>query len=211
MISFDKVNVSFDGTPVLEDFDLEVARGEKVLVYGKSGAGKSTLLKLLLGFVRPDAGTIYFGGRELNRRSVWEVRRRVAYVGQDLDLGEGKVSEFVAGVFALRANAALRRDAGSLERAMEWLELSRKLLDKDLNDTSGGERQRLAIALALALERDVFLLDEVTSAVESDMKARIAEHFASLKGATVLAVSHDVNWLDQGGVRVVGLGSGNGC
>ncbi|MDI7252972.1 ABC transporter ATP-binding protein [Candidatus Solincola sp.] len=206
MILYDKVSFTPGGQRVLEDFRLEVRRGEKVLVYGKSGVGKSTLLRMLLGFVLPSSGCVYFEGRRIDPGSVWEARRRIAYVSQDLDLSRGKAGDFVAGVFALRANRGRAHMDEDFAAAMEWLELDRGILDKGMTDLSGGERQRLALALALSLGRDVFLLDEVTSAVDPRMKERIARRFASMESATVLAVSHDVTWLKVGGMRVVRLG-----
>jgi putative ABC transport system ATP-binding protein len=206
MIHYDRISVSHGGTHVLKDFDLEVKRGEKVLIYGRSGTGKSTLLRLLLGFMRPDEGRIYFDGHELNRKSVWDVRRQVSYVSQDLDISEGRVSDFIEEAFAFKANHACGRKEEDLDKAMQWLELDRKLLEKQMTDISGGERQRVALAVALLLGRKVFLLDEVTSAVDPEMKERVAGYFASLEGATVLAASHDVTWLHGGGMRVVRLG-----
>ncbi len=206
MIRYDNITVTYDGADVLKDFSLEVSRGEKVLIYGKSGMGKSTILKLLLGFARPDEGALYFDGEELNRKSVWDVRKRVAYVSQDLDFGGGMVRDFIDGVFDIKANAAREGWEEKLREAMGWLELDAKLLDKDLSDLSGGEKQRIAVAVSLLLDRDVFLLDEVTSAVDPEMKGRIVDYFAALEEATVLAVSHDVTWLRGESMRVIRLG-----
>lgn len=206
MIRYEKVRVTRDGVDVLSDFDLELGEGGKVLVYGKSGIGKSTLLKLLLGFVRPDEGSIYFEGRELDRRSVWEVRRRVAYVSQDLDIAEGKVEDFIEEVLLYKANQELDLRDGALAETMDVLELDRSILEKDMRDISGGEKQRVALVVAVLLQRDIYLLDEVTSAVDPDMKRRIVDYFADLEGATVLAVSHDENWLKRDEFSVVRLG-----
>lgn len=207
VITYEDVSVSYDGVDVLKDFSLDIARGDKVLVYGKSGIGKSTILKLLLGFARPDRGAIYFDGVRLDHKSVWEVRKKVAYVSQDLDFGGGRVSDFIDAVFRIKANAG--RHDGREERqreVMAWLELDEKLLEKSIPDLSGGEKQRFSLAVSLLLEREIFLLDEVTSAVDPEMKGRIADYFASREGKTVLAVSHDVTWLHRDGLKVIMLG-----
>ncbi len=206
MIFYHEVSFAPGGRKVLEGFSLEIARGDKVLVYGKSGKGKSTLLKMLLGFVFPSAGSVYFEGRRIDPKSVWEARRKIAYVSQDLDLSRGKARDFIAQIHAFKANRGKANIEGELTAAMEWLELDRGVLDKEMADLSGGEKQRLALALALSLGRDVFLLDEATSAVDPRMKERIVRRFASMESATVLAVSHDVTWLEVGGMRVVRLG-----
>lgn len=211
MIRYENVAVNRGGVDVLRGFDLEVARGEKVLIYGKSGMGKSTILKLLLGFTYPDSGSVHFDGMEIDRHTVWEVRKRTAYVSQDLDIGEGVVSDFIDTVFSHKTNRHLL-DAREerLEGLMGMLELPQKILEKDFADISGGEKQRVALLLSMMLDREVYLLDEVTSAVDLELKRRLVEHFASTDGATVLAVSHDVNWLENENIRIVRLGRENG-
>lgn len=206
MIRYENVGFSPAGQPVLKGFGLEVGRGEKVIIYGKSGTGKSTVLKMLLGFVRPETGAVFFDGREVDRKTVWEVRRRVAYVSQDLDISDDKAGDFLEWAFSIKANQACGRSREKMRVAMDWLELDRDLLDKEMADLSGGEKQRLALALAVTLGRDIFLLDEVTSAVDPEMKARIVGYFSTLEAATVLAVSHDETWLRVDGMRVVKLG-----
>lgn len=191
---------------VLGGFDLRVERGEKVLVYGESGIGKSTLLRLLLGFAVPDAGEVLFAGRPLCPAAAWEARRRVAYVGQDLDVAGGRVGEFFDRSLGYKANASRRPESREVAETLESLELEPGLLEKDLADISGGERQRASLALALLLRRDLFLLDEVTSALDVPMKRKVIEAFASRPAWTVLTVSHDHHWLDDGRMRVVEMG-----
>lgn len=206
LITYDRVSYAPGGQRVLEDFCLEIGKGEKVLIYGRSGVGKTTLLKMLLGFAYPSSGSVYFEGRSIGPRSVWEARRKMAYVSQDLDLFSGRAGDFVAWVFGFKANRGKADRNGEFAANLEWLELDRGILEKEMADLSGGEKQRLALAVALSLGRNVFLLDEVTSALDPSMKEKVARRFASMDAATVLAVSHDVTWLNVGGMRVVRLG-----
>ncbi|MDY6795442.1 MAG: ATP-binding cassette domain-containing protein [Actinomycetota bacterium] len=208
MIHYEKVRVTFDGVDVLRDFDLSVDAGDKVLIYGKSGVGKSTILKLLLGFARPDAGAVYFEGRVLDKGLVWEVRKRVAYVSQDMDIGEGKVAGFIEDIMSYKANQDLNDLDSRMRRAMDLFELNRSILEKDMGDLSGGEKQRVGLTVAVLLGRGIYLLDEVTSAVDQEMKKKIVDYFAGLEGKTVLSVSHDVNWLEKDGFKVVRMGVG---
>jgi putative ABC transport system ATP-binding protein len=208
LIEYEGIKVTHDDVDVLSDFNLEVDKGEKVLIYGKSGMGKSTILKLLLGFAHPDSGTIFFEDKELDKKSVWEVRKRVAYVSQDLDIAEGKVRDFVDGVLNLKANSQLEDYEGRIGEVLELLELEESILGKQMTDISGGEKQRVALMVAILLQRDIYLLDEVTSAVDLEMKRKVVEYFNSLEDATVLSVSHDVNWLESKNMKVVRLGVG---
>jgi putative ABC transport system ATP-binding protein len=208
IIEYQGIRVTHDDVDVLSGFDLMVDRGEKVLIYGKSGMGKSTILKLLLGFAHPDSGKIYFEEKALDKKSVWEVRKRVAYVSQDLDIAEGKVRDFLDSVLNLKANLQLGDHRERMEEVMGFLELERSILDKQMTDISGGEKQRVALMVAILLKRDIFLLDEVTSAVDPEMKKKIVKYFSSLEDATVISVSHDVNWLESADMKVVRLGVG---
>jgi putative ABC transport system ATP-binding protein len=208
VFEFRGVSVSYGERQVLDGFDLKVERGEKALAYGKSGIGKSTLLRLLLGFALPDAGTVLFEGRPLDPPAAWEARRRVAYVGQDLDVAGGPVREFLDRSLGYRANAHRRPGPREVAETLESLELEPGVVEKDLADLSGGERQRVALALALLLRRDLFLLDEVTSALDVPMKRKVIEVFAARPEWTVLTVSHDHHWLDDGRMRVVEIGGG---
>lgn len=206
MIRFEDVTVVRNGEAVLSGFNLDVAAGEKVLIYGKSGIGKSTVLGVLLGFVRPDSGDIFFDGELLDRKRVWEVRRRVAYVGQDPDVSEETVSGFIEGVLHYGANRSVPRSEAKRASVFDLLELEPGILCKSMSGISGGERQRVVLAAALLLERDVFLLDEVTSHIDAGLKRKVVGHFASMEGATVLVVSHDPHWLEGNRLKVVRLG-----
>jgi putative ABC transport system ATP-binding protein len=205
MIGYRDVTVRRAGVDILRDFNLEIESGDKVLLFGKSGIGKSTLLKLLLGFERPDEGSVYVDGKQLDGDRAWDVRRRVSYVSQDLDIAEGKVSGFVDAVLGFKANDGVDADA-RMASVMNLLELERGILDKDFEDLSGGEKQRVAIMMAMLLDRDIYLLDEVTSSVDPPMKKKLVEHFTAMDKATVVAVSHDVTWLEAVGLKVVRLG-----
>jgi putative ABC transport system ATP-binding protein len=208
LFSFQDVNVAYDGVRVLRDFNLEVNRGEKVLIYGKSGIGKSTVLRLLLGFAVPDSGSVFFEDRSLDPPAAWEVRRRAAYVSQDLDIAAGRVEGLVERTMRHKANQPLQPSRQDLDAALALFDLEPEILRKEITDLSGGERQRVALALALLLRRDIFLLDEATSALDAPMKSRVVEYFTGQDEWTVLCVSHDRTWLEGGRMRVIEMGVG---
>ena len=190
------IAVSYDGKTILSDFDLSVSKGEKILIKGRSGIGKSTLFRLIMGFGVQNSGEIFLDGTPVDSNNIWDTRRRVAYVSQDTDIAEGKVSDLIDEVFSFKAN----RDntaKGDLETIMNELSLSSRLLGKEYMKLSGGEKQRIALVLALISGKDIFLLDEVTAELDADLKQKVVEMFFNNSQWTVLSISHDREWEDK--------------
>ena len=107
LIRFKDVSLSYNGKLVFEGLSFEVRRGEKVLVLGRSASGKSSLFSLILGFAVPERGEVTFDDLPVNEKTVWEIRRRVSFIDQDVSLGDGKVSQWLRFVSGLRANLPL--------------------------------------------------------------------------------------------------------
>ncbi|AKB46533.1 Methionine ABC transporter ATP-binding protein [Methanosarcina sp. Kolksee] len=193
LIKYENIGVSFENRKILSGFNLTVKRNQKILLRGKSGTGKTTLLKILLGFTKPSEGTIYFRNRVIDSKTCWEARKEIAYVVQDTDLGEGKVKSLLDDVFSYRANKE-KLDHEKLRVFMRELELEDDILEKDFQELSGGEKQRIGILIALLLNRNIYLLDEVTSALDAKLKKKIADYFLARENWTLLIVSHDREW-----------------
>jgi ABC-type iron transport system FetAB ATPase subunit len=168
--------------------------GQRLLLRGASGCGKSTLLNCLLGFVTPSAGKIRIFGQDLDSRSVWRLRTRMAYVSQEPELPDGRVRDLLARPFSFRANQHLRQNLSALPALFERLLLPRSLLELEVNKLSGGEKQRVALAGALMLEREILLLDEASSALDPNARQAVVELLAAHQELTILAVSHDSAW-----------------
>jgi iron complex transport system ATP-binding protein len=199
---------------VLRSVDLTLARGDLVALVGTNGSGKTTLLRLLTGVLKPDAGGVRFDGRPLSDWRRLDVARRVAVLPQQLDLPVGfRVAELVEmgrapharRLFAsteadARAVATALADAGALD-----------LADRLAEELSGGERQRLLVAMALAQEPDLLLLDEPT--LHLDLAHQVAllaaiRRLRDQRGLTVLAVLHDLNLAAAFAPRVAVLDEG---
>ncbi|MCK4377849.1 MAG: ATP-binding cassette domain-containing protein [Deltaproteobacteria bacterium] len=208
MITFDHIHLAFDGRKILNDLSFEVKRGEKVVVLAKSGSGKSSLFSLVLGFVEPDEGKVFFDGRMIDEKIVWEVRKKIAYVDQDVSLGGGKILDLLDLVAKLKTNIHLDGFREQLRELLQYFELDKEVIKKDIEDLSGGERQRLAIIIAVLLQRDVFLLDEVTSALDKQLKKKVADFFIARKDWTCLVISHDPVWLENPAVKIFKLEEG---
>jgi putative ABC transport system ATP-binding protein len=204
IIRYDNVSIVFDGTTIIEHFSLSVSKGEKVILRGPSGSGKSTLLKMAQGYTRPDSGTVSYRKHAIDTETAWKIRQESAYISQDTDIGEGIVRDLIAGVFTYAANKSLPYET-SLKEYLALFSLDEATLDKDFHTLSGGEKQRIVIIISLLLERTIFFLDEITAALDAQMKQQVADYFLSHKDWTVLAISHDDAWYRED-VRIIPVG-----
>jgi ABC-type bacteriocin/lantibiotic exporter with double-glycine peptidase domain len=206
-IALESATVRLGGRTVLDSFSFSLAPGEKVTLTGRSGAGKSTVLRTILGFVEPASGRVLIEGEPLDAASVWRLRRRLAYVAQESDLGEGTVREVIERPFSYNANQHLRSridDAGAL---FDEFLLPKSILDEEMTTLSGGEKQRVAVIIAALLDRRIFLLDEPSSALDAASRDAVAAYFRTRGELTVLAVAHDADAFAVGGeTLVVGRG-----
>jgi ABC-2 type transport system ATP-binding protein len=188
----------------LDDFTFSVERGEVVGLLGPNGAGKTTLLRMLMGFLRPTAGTAAIDSLDCYRRSL-EVHRRVAYLP-----GEARLFRTMRGRDVVEFFTAVRRD-GSRQRAVA-LAADRFGLDlsRPVTTMSTGMRQKLALAVTLAVDTPLVILDEPTSnldpTVRSDVAALVTE--AKQAGRTVIFSSHVISEVEQVCDRAVILRQG---
>lgn len=200
--------MSFDGKKIISDLSFEVKLGEKVVLLSKSGSGKSSLFSLVLGFIEADEGNVFFDGRMIDEKTAWGARKKIAYVDQDVSTGGGKVLDLLDLTAKLKANLHLDASREEMQKLLQYFELDEEVIKKDIENLSGGERQRLAIIIAVLLRRDVFLLDEVTSALDKHLKKRVVDFFIARKNWTCLMISHDPVWLENPAVKVFILEEG---
>ncbi len=191
MIVINDLRLSVQGRTIVSAFSLEVKRGQKAVVSGPSGSGKTTLLRAVMGFVEPAGGWISIDGLRLDGRSVWQARRRMAYVSQELDLGEGTVGDTLRRPFGYRASRGLRWDEDRLRHLLSELMLAGAILQQDARSLSVGEKQRVALASSLMLERPILVLDEVTSGLDAESRQAVLGLIRRTEDLTVLAAAHD--------------------
>jgi ABC-type cobalamin/Fe3+-siderophores transport system ATPase subunit len=199
---------------VLRGVDLTLRRGETIALLGPNGSGKTTLLRLMAGQFRPDAGLASFDGRPLHDWSRPALARRVAVLPQQLQLPPGfRVAELVEmgrAPHATRLFGSTLADEQAVGRALHDADAA-MLADRQADELSGGERQRVVVAMALAQEPELLLLDEPT--VHLDLAHQVAllatiRRLRRQRSLTVVAVVHDINLAAEVGPRVVLLSEG---
>ena len=199
---------------VLDGVDLAVGRGELVALLGANGSGKTTLLKVIAGTVSPTAGSVELFGRPLASWSRVEIARSVAVLPQSLELPAGfRVAEVVA--MGRTAHGArwfgwTPDDRHAVEDALRDADAV-ELADRPVTELSGGERQRVLVALALAQEPSLLLLDEPTTHLDVAHAAWLLASVARLRqirGLCVVMVLHDLFLASAWAPRVVVLHEG---
>ena len=189
-------HVSFryeEGAPyVLNDLSLKIRSGEYVAIVGRTGCGKSTLIRLLLGFEEPDKGAIYYDGRDLKSIDPRSLRKKMGVVTQDGQLFQGDIF----------SNITISAPQLSMEEAWEAAETAgiaedirnmpmgmHTIISEGQGGISGGQKQRLMIARAVAPKPRVLLLDEATSALDNITQKQVTNSLDNLK-CTRIVIAH---------------------
>lgn len=176
---------------VLQDVSISVKPGQFVAIVGHSGSGKSTLLRLLLGFEKPDSGAIYFDGQDLAGLDVEAVRRQMGVVIQSARLVKDSIFANIAGSAPLTFDDAWEaaRLAGLDEDIRQMPMGMHTLVSEAGGNFSGGQRQRLLIARAMAKKPRIFVFDEATSALDNVTQAKVTRSLDAFQ-ATRIVVAH---------------------
>ncbi len=189
---------------VLKGLDLSLGDGEIGMILGRNGAGKTTLFKVLLGIERPQGGDVVFNGRSLLDMGRREKAGIVAYVPQQIEFGDLTVYQAVlmgrVSYFNVRPS---RSDLDVVERVLGEMGLS-EVSCRSVQKLSGGERQKVAIARALAQEPRLLVFDEPTGNLDVANELLIikeAKKIASDKGISVISSIHDLNQAMYFGTR----------
>jgi putative ABC transport system ATP-binding protein len=194
MIRFENISVQIQDRLILQQVSFDIAQGDKAIFFGPSGSGKTTLLMCLIGGAVPTAGTVLFDNEPLTAPTLPHLRQKVAFIGQEPILGAAGVREALLLPFSFRANRARLPSEERVRQVLESLLLPPDILEKQTTVISGGEKQRLALARALLLGKNVFVLDEVTSALDPQSRRAVMALFRQ-PDSTLISVSHDPEWL----------------
>ncbi|MFQ5671552.1 MAG: heme ABC transporter ATP-binding protein [Nitrospinales bacterium] len=214
LIQLQDISFSYEKAPVLRDIALEIQKEEFVGIIGPNGAGKSTLLKLMGGILPTDQGQCSFKGRNLNRYKRKELARSVSWLPQENSM----IFPFrVLEVILMGRHPYLTpltfegtEDFRIARRAMDLTDIS-DFADRFYNEISGGEKQRVMIAAALAQESEMMLLDEPTSSLDIKYQIEILnilQRLNSDEGLTLALALHDLHLASKYCSRLVLLDQG---
>ncbi len=214
-ISVAGLRKAFGSQVVLDDVTFALVAGEVTCVLGRSGSGKSVLLKLLIGLIKPDAGTIQLAGQDIGSATdeqLNEARKKVGFLFQQAALYDSmSIAENVA--FPMRRNTTL---SSSEQDARVHEVLASVGMDKDIDkmpaDISGGMRKRVGLARALALEPSILMFDEPTAGLDPITAAEIAALIVELREKrhiTSIVVTHDLHTARTIADRLIVLDGGN--
>ncbi|MBN2123582.1 MAG: ABC transporter ATP-binding protein [Deltaproteobacteria bacterium] len=220
MLRVEDLHFSYGGRPVLKGISFRIPEGVLCGVFGPNGCGKTTLFKCCLRFLSPRKGAIYVAGADIRRLKVRDMAKLAAYVPQEHKPPfPYRVREVVLMGRTPHLSGFLQIGKGDRDKAMEAMELLaiEDLAEAPYNHLSGGQRQLVLIARAIAQETRVVFLDEPTSALDFSNQVRIWEILRRVagRGITVLACCHDPNHVSwycdevvlMNGTGVIGQGT----
>lgn len=217
------VSKRFGGNHVLAGIDFEVKEGEILALLGPNGSGKSTLLNVISGFLKPDAGTVSFGGAEIQQRTPHELAglglaRTFQLPSMPAKMSVGEV--VVAGASGhaslwrslLRGAGYLTPEAQAVAKAKKLLDslLLTRVMDQPASAISGGQKKLLSLASCLMQEPRIILLDEPTAGVHPNLRAEMVKILKQVNasGVTLVVVEHDMHFISELCSRCVVLDRG---
>ena len=211
MIKIESIHKSFGAIKVIENFNLQVEKGEVHILLGASGSGKTTLLRIIGGIERPDQGNVTIEGLDTSKMGARERTTKLSYVTQ-----EGGLFPHLSARQNIILPATIRKkDLSQINRKLEKLctmvNLDFSFLDKYPHQLSGGQRQRVALMRGLILDPEIVLLDEPLSALDPIVRLSLQKELKQIFSAlskTVIMVTHDIQEASFLGTKVTLLNQG---
>jgi ABC-type bacteriocin/lantibiotic exporter with double-glycine peptidase domain len=196
-------NVTFryteDMPPVLDDLSLKIRPGQYIAVVGGTGCGKSTLMRVMLGFEKPQKGAVYYDGRDLKQIDLKSLRRRIGTVLQDGKLLAGSIFDNIAvsspgltqeEAWEAAEIAGLADDVRAMPMGMYTM------ISEGQGGVSGGQRQRMLIARAIAPKPKILMFDEATSALDNLTQKQVSDALDRMK-CTRVVIAHRLSTIRQ--------------
>ena len=197
LLDVQDVAFSVGDRQLLKPVSLQLYQGDCVLLTGPSGSGKSTFLKILASLITPTSGQLFFRNSEVTTLKAEAYRQQVSYCFQTPQLFGQTVYDNLALPWQIRRQKPQR---DKLVAALESVNLSPDMLNKPVEQLSGGEKQRVGLLRNLQFMPEVLLLDEVTSALDEENRLSVLSlinRIAAEEKVAVVRISHDVNDIQQ--------------
>ncbi|HHX55062.1 MAG TPA: ABC transporter ATP-binding protein [Clostridiales bacterium] len=197
MISLNKVTSGYMGVNIIKDISLSFEKGNIISIIGKNGCGKTTLLKTASRLIKPYSGDVLLNENSIFNITSKEVARHISYLPQNRDVPSIKAYDLVMhGRFPYLKFPRIPTDDDKrlAEEAIERLKIT-EYKDKNIRELSGGERQKVYLAMILAQDTDIIFLDEPTTFLDINHQLEILKIVKDLKkmGKTIVMVIHDLN------------------
>ena len=194
-VKLNNITFAYNGRqPVIKDLSLHIPAGQTIAIVGATGSGKSTLVKLLLRLYEVHSGNITLDGIDINDIVLWDLRRGIGLVSQDVFLFHGTVRENIS-YGSPDASLDSVIEAARIAEADEFIQQLPQGYDTIVGERgqklSGGQKQRIAIARAILKDPPILILDEATSAVDNETEAAIARSLENItQNRTTIAIAH---------------------
>ena len=193
-ITLDHVTFKYEDLDVIKDFSLVIREGERIGIMGASGTGKSTLLKLLLGIVQPQAGSIKYGGIELHEINKMALYKKISYISQESIVFNASVLEnlLMGNPDASMHEVEVACKKACIDDFINSLPMKYDtVIGENGSSISGGQKQRLLLARAFLRNSNIYIFDEITSALDGVVEEEIREVIENIsKEKTIIIVSH---------------------
>jgi iron complex transport system ATP-binding protein len=215
-IEINALSLSIGQRRLLDAVTLHAGAGERIAIVGPNGAGKTTLLRLLLGLIPSEKGRIKLGGTALTSLSRREIARLIGYVPQQL----ADDIPFTVLEFIMMNRYAHAQSGGIIPRDRDGEKIARQstertgiqhLENQTMSTLSGGERQKVNIAAALAQQTPLLVLDEPSAHLDPKQREsiqRLLSEIGRKSNTTILTVTHDLNWAAMDFDRIIGMAHG---
>lgn len=212
IIRFENVSKKYDKNIILDNFNLEVNKGEFLTIIGSSGCGKTTALKLMNGLLTPDSGKVYIDGNDIATVDQIKLRRNIGYVIQEVGLfphmSVRKNISYVPNLVKKEDKYEILKTVNNLIKVVG---LTEDMLERYPSELSGGQRQRVGIARGLAASPEILLMDEPFGAVDEITRKLLQEEISGIHkelGVTIVFITHDIKEALKLGSKVLVMDKG---
>lgn len=209
VIKIENLTFSYERENILENLRLEIDKGEIISILGPNGAGKSTLAKLMCGFLRPDSGKIFIGGKDSKDLSIKEIADKVGFILQNPNAMISKTMIFDEVAFGLRVRGFSEEEIQ--KKVHDTLEICGLYPFRKwpISALSYGQRRRVTIASILVLDPEVIIMDEPTAGQDFHHYTKMMEFIRKINkkyGLTILMISHDMHLIEEYTDRAIVIG-----